>query len=140
MNETYLIQFPTRPYKELTPNFKRKHHWSRYSTQAKDARIEARVEAARTYPGASGVMAGRVVDVWITYGWPGRGRTPDEDNAIGWTKHYIDGLADYFAGGEDRLFRYAGLRFERVPPAKGVLVATQGWWQVELVLGAVEPS
>lgn len=99
------IDFPTLPYAQLSVNYKRSHHWSRYSRYAAAARLEAARTTKSLYPSLD--LAPPVKLRWrAVYGLPKGRRAQDPDNLGGWVKHYIDGIADAISDGDDSGFVY----------------------------------
>ena len=96
------------PPPQLSPNFKRSHHWSAYRKHARNARTLAwGLTAEALGPKLRGFSTLGHLDVYIEATPPmRRGPLPDEDNFKGACKHYLDGIADAL-GLNDRAFRFA---------------------------------
>ncbi len=99
------VNFPTLPYAQLSVNYKRSHHWTKYSRYARAARLEAARELQAAYPSLD--LTPPVKLRWrAIYGLPKGRRAQDSDNLGGWVKHYIDGIADVISAGDDSGFTY----------------------------------
>lgn len=94
-----IIELPWPP-KELTPNFKRRHHWRTYQRPTKLYR-----EACYVLTKAAGLRApkGGRVNLTIAFYPPDR-RRRDDDGMIGAFKAGRDGMADAL-GTDDHNFR-----------------------------------
>jgi len=105
------------PPKELSPNFKRRKHWSAYREPTKRYRHDCWALAKES---RLGVAAGDVpVLLAITFYPPDR-RRRDDDGMIGAFKAGRDGLADAL-GVDDNLFRPTYRIAEPVPGGKVVV-------------------
>lgn len=87
------------PPKQLTPNFKRRHHWSKYVNQTRNYRRTCWALALNMLD-ASDMDALAIV---VTFHPPDR-RRRDDDGCIGAFKAGRDGLADAFLC-DDHIFR-----------------------------------
>lgn len=94
------------PDKRLTPNAKRRTHWSVYRPAIKAARELAWGAATSVLPHdarhALHVSAGKIA-LSVTF-YPPDARRRDDDGMIGAFKHYRDGIADAL-GLDDHRFR-----------------------------------
>lgn len=107
------FEFPWPP-KEVTPNFKRSHHWTKYHKHIKAYREQCGWIAKRIKPD-------RYEFTVIFY--PPDKRKRDHDGMIGSFKAGLDGIADAW-GVDDNLFRVV---YEFSDPVKnGKIVLTTG--------------
>lgn len=89
------------PPKELFPNFKRRHHWSKYRPKEKKAREDGYWAAHKARPALPDDRS--IIPLRITFYPPDR-RARDDDGMIGAIKNYRDGVADAL-GVDDKVFR-----------------------------------
>ena len=99
------------PPKELTPNFKRRNHWSRYAKPTKRYRTTCWALAREARIDLTGMDA---VPLSITFHPPDR-RKRDDDGCIGAFKAGRDGIAEAF-GVDDNAFRPS---YHMAEPVKG---------------------
>jgi len=93
-----ILEFPWPP-KELTPNFKRRNHWTKYSKQTKAYRELCGWIARESIPFFSDVE----ITMTVTF-YPPDKRKRDDDGMIGSFKAGRDGIADGWRV-DDNLFR-----------------------------------
>lgn len=96
----YLIRLPWPP-KELMPNFKRRHHWSRYQPQTRDYRKTCWADTRNALGGGNPELSDPL-PMEIAFYPPDR-RKRDDDGVIGAFKAGRDGLADAL-GVDDHTF------------------------------------
>jgi len=108
----YLIRLPWPP-KELTPNYKRSHHWTAYAPKAKKYR-ETCWKETLAITGASPSGLSKPLPMLITFHPPDR-RHRDDGGIIGSFKNGRDGVADAL-GMDDKHFRPT---YEFADPKKG---------------------
>lgn len=93
------------PPKQLFPNYKRAHHWTKYHKQARAARTLGWGLAAQALGPRLRDWPQQEVEIILEITPPKRpGRPADEDGIKGACKHYFDGLSDAL-GVDDAKFR-----------------------------------
>ena len=103
------------PPRQLNPNFKRRHHWSRYSGHSRTYRQVCFALAK------SAGLAGSPGEIPITIEFhPPDHRRRDRDNLLGSIKNGLDGIADAM-GVNDRNFVPTIVRCEPVRDGKVVV-------------------
>lgn len=117
----YEIRLPIPPM-SISPNAKRKAHWSAYSGDARDAKDLAFLTAYNAFPDARDALTGVKVIYDLIIRYPAKAQLHDEDNAVGWMKHYLDGLAAYFAKGNDRTWQRGGCSIGHIRPGDDPVV------------------
>lgn len=111
------------PPKQLFPNYKRAHHWTRYHKQAKSARtLGWGLTAQEIGPQLRKYPVDETLEIRLSFTPPMRaGRPADEDGVKGACKHYLDGISDAL-GVDDAKFRFAPVVWNPKQDAGSVVI------------------
>ncbi len=92
------------PDPRLSPNFKRRHHWTKYRDPARTSREAGCILTCAAIPKEHRMALAKLERIPMTIRFiPPDKRNRDDDSMIGAFKHLRDGMADAI-GCDDRIF------------------------------------